>query len=101
MLERLTREFPEIKWLLIGDDGQHDESIYGDFARQHPDRVAAVCIRQLSPGEAVLAGSSLRDRSPSNSPVPWLYASDGAGLADKLEDLGFLDPAAQQPEVRA
>src|SRR5919112_1036045 len=100
-LERLAREFPEIKWLLIGDDGQHDESIYGDFVRQHADRVAAVCIRQLTPGEAVLAGSSLRDLSPSNSPVPWLYGSDGAVLADKLEDIGFLDPAAQQPEVRA
>jgi phosphatidate phosphatase APP1 len=102
MLERLAREFPNIKWLLIGDDGQHDESIYGAFVGQHPDNVAAVCIRQLTPGEAVLAGSSLRERAPSDgSPVPWLYASDGAGLADKLEEIGFLEPAAQQPEVRA
>ena len=69
---------------------------------RHPDNVAAVCIRQLTPGEAVLAGSSLRERAPSDgSPVPWLYASDGAGLADKLEDIGLLEPAAQQPEVRA
>ena len=82
--------------------GQHDEAIYADFLREHPDKVAAVCIRQLSPGEAVLAGSSLRDRAPSSgSPVPWLYASDGAGLADKLEGIGLLEPAAQQPEVRA
>ena len=37
--------------------------------------MAAVCIRQLTPGEAVLAGSSLRERRPSDgSPVPWLYA---------------------------
>ena len=90
-LERLAREFPQIKWLLIGDDGQHDESIYGDFVRQHPDNVAAVCIRQLTPSEAVLAGSSLRERAPSNgSRVPWLYASDGAALADQLEQIGFL-----------
>ena len=60
-LERLAAEFPNIKWLLIGDDGQHDEAIYGDFVCSHPDRVAAVCIRQLSPGEAVLAGSCLQD----------------------------------------
>ena len=103
MLERLAREFPHIKWLLFGDDGQHDEAIYADFLRQHPDNVAALCIRQLSPGEAVLAGSSLREeRAPSDgSPVPWLYASDGAGLADKLEGIGVLEPAAQQPEVLA
>jgi phosphatidate phosphatase APP1 len=104
MLERLAGEFPQIKWLLFGDDGQHDPAIYSDFLSHHPENVAAVCIRQLSPGEAVLAGSTLResDKAPSNgSPVPWLYAPDGAGLADKLEGIGLLDPAPQQPEVRA
>ena len=101
-LERLTREFPQIKWLLFGDDGQHDESIYRDFAAQHSDNVAAVCIRQLTPSEAVLAGSSFRGHARSGgSPVQWLYASDGAGLADKLERIGLLDPAPQQPEVEA
>ena len=101
-LERLTREFPQIKWLLVGDDGQHDESIYRDFVAQHPENVAAVCIRRLSPSEAVLAGSSFRGHaSTRDSTVPWLYASDGAGLADKLESLGFLEPAPQQPEIEA
>ena len=27
-LHRLAEEFPELRWLLIGDDGQHDEEIY-------------------------------------------------------------------------
>ena len=67
--------------------------------------MAAVCIRQLSPSEAVLAGSSLREKAPSGgSQVPWLYASDGAALADRLERIGFLGELAsqpQQPEVRA
>jgi phosphatidate phosphatase APP1 len=101
-LERLAREFPQIKWLLVGDDGQHDESIYRDFATQHPDNVAAVCIRRLSPSEAVLAGSSFRGHARTgDTTAPWLYASDGAGLADKLEHLGLLDPAPQQPEIEA
>ncbi len=55
-LERLAHEFPDLAWLLIGDDGQHDEALYGEFARNHPQNVAAVCIRQLSTSEAVLAG---------------------------------------------
>jgi phosphatidate phosphatase APP1 len=101
-LERLTREFPQIRWLLVGDDGQHDESIYRDFVAQHPDNVSAVCIRRLSPSESVLAGSSFRGHaSTRDSTVPWLYASDGAGLADKLESLGLLEPAPQQPEIEA
>ena len=101
-LERLAMEFPDIKWLLVGDDGQHDPSIYGDFLSKHPDNVTAVCIRQLSPGEAVLAGGSQRARTPAQgSTVPWLEASDGAGLADRLEEIGLLDPAPQQLEVLA
>jgi phosphatidate phosphatase APP1 len=31
--------------LLIGDDGQHAQEIYGDFVASHPDAVAAVAIR--------------------------------------------------------
>jgi phosphatidate phosphatase APP1 len=103
-LERLASEFPHIKWLLIGDDGQHDPIIYGDFMKQHPDNVAAVCIRQLSPSEAVLAGSRLRESAPSNgAAAPWLNASDGAALADLLEETGILHEVAQpkQPEVKA
>jgi phosphatidate phosphatase APP1 len=101
-LERLAQEFPQIKWLLVGDDGQHDESIYQDFAEQHPDNVAAVCIRRLTPSEAVLAGSSFRGHTRTgDSTVPWLYGSDGAGLADRLERVSLLERAPQQPEIEA
>src|SRR5687768_5583779 len=30
-LRRLASEFPDIRWLLIGDDGQHDQEIYSEF----------------------------------------------------------------------
>jgi hypothetical protein len=33
--------------------------------------------------------------------VPWIYAPDGAGLADRLENIGLLESAPQQPEVEA
>jgi phosphatidate phosphatase APP1 len=99
-LERLAREFPDLKWLLIGDDGQHDPEIYGDFVSRHPEHVAAVCIRQLTQGEAVLAGGRLRDHSVDNiSNVPWLLGPDGAALASKLDRLGLLPDSAQQPEA--
>ena len=55
-LERLATEFPQVRWLLVGDDGQHDETRYEEFASAHPHNVAAVAIRQLTAGEAVLAG---------------------------------------------
>ncbi|TPW92426.1 DUF2183 domain-containing protein, partial [Schumannella luteola] len=59
-LARLAAEFPGVRWLLIGDDGQHDEERYREFADAHPGNVAAVAIRELTPGEAVFSGG----RSP-------------------------------------
>lgn len=54
-LRNLIIEYPDIKWLLVGDDGQHDPLTYGDFVFEHPDRIAGVAIRQLSPQEHVLS----------------------------------------------
>jgi phosphatidate phosphatase APP1 len=90
-LARLATDFPTLKWVLIGDDGQHDEELYGEFARAHPECVAAVCIRQLSPSEAVFAGgrSALGDEF-SGGATHWLYAPDGAGLSEQLTVLGIL-----------
>jgi phosphatidate phosphatase APP1 len=101
-LVRLAQEFPNIRWLLIGDDGQHDPAIYGDFVADHPAHVTAVCIRQLSTGEAVLAGSPMKeeeDRSGETA-VPWAYAGDGAGFATELQRLGLLEEVRRQPEVK-
>ncbi len=97
-LARLAREFPDVRWLLVGDDGQHDPDTYGRFCAEHPDQVVAVCIRQLTPGEAVLAGARRHVRR-DGSDVPWFYAYDGAGLAEQLEAAGLLGDAPQQPEV--
>lgn len=64
-LRRLAAEFPHIQWVLVGDDGQHDPLLYREFAREYPDRVAAIAIRELTPGEQVLAHGTL---SPSEEP---------------------------------
>lgn len=90
-LERLADEFPDLRWLLVGDDGQNDERIYGDFQARHPSQVSAVAIRQLSAGEAVLAGGrSGAEPHAKNASAPWVYAPDGAGLLEKLGEAGVL-----------
>jgi len=89
-LKRLAAEFPDIKWLLIGDDGQHDQEIYSEFAHAHPENVAAVAIRRLSPTQSVLAGAV---PGPAGDPEAvgsggktWFTAPDGAGLWSLLRD---------------
>lgn len=90
-LSRLASEFPHIKWMLVGDDGQHDEAIYSQFENEHPENVAAVAIRQLSSGEAVLAGGRKKSEDHAReSSIPWVYAPDGAGLVEQLTECGVL-----------
>jgi phosphatidate phosphatase APP1 len=92
-LERIASELPGMRWLLVGDDGQHDEELYGDFAAAHPQNVAAVAIRQLSPSEAVLAGGRSRSGdAASETAARWVYSPDGAGLLEQLTEVGILDP---------
>jgi phosphatidate phosphatase APP1 len=89
-LRRLATEFPHVKWLLIGDDGQHDESIYSEFMDEHPSSVAGVAIRRLLPAEAVLAGGRAGKEAHSEHVAPWVSAEDGAGLRDLLGEAGIL-----------
>lgn len=89
-LRRLATEFPHVKWLLIGDDGQHDEAIYSEFMDEHPTSVAGVAIRRLLPAEAVLAGGRAGHEQHSEDVAPWVSAEDGAGLRDLLGEAGIL-----------
>jgi phosphatidate phosphatase APP1 len=86
-LRRLLADLPQLTWTLVGDDGQHDPALYDDLVAEHPDRVAMVLIRQLTPTEQVLThgspttrpGESERDR-PAPPGVPVHRGPDGDAL---------------------
>jgi phosphatidate phosphatase APP1 len=89
-LLQLTRDFPGIAWVLVGDDGQHDPMIYANFAHVAPDRVRAIAIRQLSPTEQVLAHGTttvLPEEQDAVADTPWVVAPDGRGLLAGLRGL--------------
>lgn len=92
-LEHLVGAFPGLRWILVGDDGQHDPSIYADFADRHPELVEAVLIRQLTEPEQLLAHGTRRPLEPAApgdvSPLT-LQASDGHGLLAELERTGVV-----------
>lgn len=90
-LHRLARELPDIQWVLVGDDGQHDPTIYGEFAEQRPEKVRAIAIRRLSATEQLLshftplANDEFGPRRAQRAKVPVCRASDGYGLARLLQ----------------
>lgn len=54
-LHRLVEEMPGMRWLLIGDDGQHDPEIYDELAGDAPEHVLGIAIRELSATQQLLA----------------------------------------------
>lgn len=66
-LRNLIVDFPNIRWTLVGDDGQHDPMLYSDLVQEHPDRVRLVAIRELSRSEHMLAhGTTTTISQPGN-----------------------------------
>ena len=91
-LRRLMIDLPQITWILFGDDGQHDPYIYGEAARHHADRIAAVAIRRLTATQQVLAGGLTAHpmgigpeaRTLAEADVPVVVGADGYELARRL-----------------
>lgn len=73
---RLLADYPERKFLLIGDSGEADPEIYGQLARAHPEQVAGIRIRDVS-------------AEPAAAPR---YARAFAGLDARLWQV-YTDPA--------
>ena len=94
-LRNLMITYPDIRWLLVGDDGQHDPMVYDEVAREHPRHVAAIAIRELTPAEQVLSHGTaepieepnpLRNANAEHG-VPTVKGRDGHALAENLPDV--------------
>ncbi|MGO2640809.1 MAG: App1 family protein [Corynebacterium flavescens] len=84
-LRNLFITYPNTRWILIGDDGQHDPLTYADAATEHPDRVLCVAIRNLSAQEQILSHGSptpLAHVGPERYfDIPLIQGADGSELA--------------------
>lgn len=90
--------YGKLPFILIGDSGQHDPEIYAQVVREHPGRVLATYIRNVSRDpnrrraidtlarEVVEAGSSL------------VLAADSFAMASHAADHGFIG-IGDLPEV--
>eukprot|EP00929_Paragymnodinium_shiwhaense_P066129 TRINITY_DN3314_c0_g1_i1.p1 TRINITY_DN3314_c0_g1~~TRINITY_DN3314_c0_g1_i1.p1 ORF type:complete len:723 (+),score=208.28 TRINITY_DN3314_c0_g1_i1:71-2239(+) len=47
-IESILADFPKRKFVLVGDSGERDPTIYADIARRHPKRIVKVIIREVA-----------------------------------------------------
>ncbi|KAL1644537.1 hypothetical protein SLS61_008805 [Didymella pomorum] len=99
-LDKISRDFPERRFILIGDSGEADLEVYTDFVLENPGRVAAVFIRDVTttetggffdPSVGPMSGSSSPRRGGGSN------ASDIASPASATRAL----TEENDPELRA
>ncbi|MBD7916918.1 DUF2183 domain-containing protein [Cellulomonas sp. Sa3CUA2] len=97
-LRRLFVELPQVRWILVGDDGQHDPQIYAGAVARHPERVEAVLIRQLTAGEHVLSRGlptaapeqeEAEDDADDAPGIPVVLGADGEELLERVREAGL------------
>lgn len=91
MVLDLMAEHPHLRWVLVGDSGEHDPEAYATVVRARADRVAAVYIREVLPASVTRAGL-VRELAAEleSSGVPLLLIRDSADAVAHARSLGLL-----------
>ena len=48
-IQQIMKSLPEVKFILVGDDGERDPEVYAEIQKQFPQQVASIWIRRVSP----------------------------------------------------
>jgi phosphatidate phosphatase APP1 len=48
VIEALMADFPQRRFILVGDSGERDPEVYGTIADKHPDQVLRIYIRDVT-----------------------------------------------------
>jgi phosphatidate phosphatase APP1/dihydrofolate reductase len=92
-IQQIFEDFPNMQWVLIGDDGQIDPSIYRDIADLYPEKIKAIIIRRLSGAELFLNHiipisfeTPFTEKTTYKS-IPVMAADDGYKLRQMVENI--------------
>ena len=79
---------PQLRFVLVGDSGEEDPSIYAEITRANPGRVLAVYIREvrLDPGDGRVEQVS----GTWSDDVPFVLAADSEAVRRHAAGLGLL-----------
>ena len=100
VIREMVQRYHALPFVLIGDSGQQDPELYTQIVREHPGRVLAIYIRNVSrdaqreqaiaqlAAEVVAAGSSL------------LLAADSFAMAEHAAAHELINPAALAAVLR-
>lgn len=93
---RILDEFPTLPFILVGDSGQEDPTIYADVVKHRPGRVKAVYIRDIDPDADSALDEAVRKAVVETEilGVPMILAKDSRAISEHAAEIGLIRPAA-------
>ncbi|QDV40284.1 hypothetical protein Enr13x_00900 [Stieleria neptunia] len=81
----LLTSFPDRRFILLGDSGEHDPEIYGQLARDYPDQIAGIFIRNVTSADPTDGRfQTALTGVPSDR---WILFQDVAQIKQRVADL--------------
>ncbi|MDQ4129079.1 MAG: DUF2183 domain-containing protein, partial [Actinomycetota bacterium] len=86
VIRTLLRTYPELPFVLIGDSGEEDPEIYLQTVREHPGRVLAIYIRDVTSDDRDAEVRSIAEEA-GNLGTPMIPVPDTATAAEHAASL--------------
>ena len=103
-LEKIMRDFPERKFILVGDSGEADLEVYTELVATNPGRILAILIRDVTTKDTKkFFESSSRHNNSSNPESRRPSADPSPSRGDNSDSRPVLPPRRTQntPEQKA
>jgi phosphatidate phosphatase APP1 len=99
IIRRLLRTYPELPFVLIGDSGEKDPEIYHQAVREHPGRVRAIYIRDVTTARRDAEVRAIAEELRGLG-AEMILAPDTAVAAEHAASIDLIAPD-KVPEIRA
>jgi phosphatidate phosphatase APP1 len=98
LIRNMLELYSDVPFVLIGDSGQHDPEVYRQIVEEHPGRVLAVYIRNVSRAPRRIAEIEELAVAVAAAGSSLVLAADSLTMARHAADLGLV-PESSIPQV--
>jgi phosphatidate phosphatase APP1 len=92
-IRNILNAYPDLKFILIGDSGQHDPEIYAQVISDFPGRILAAYIRDVTADERDVEVKKIAGDIQPHS-VEMILAANSFGAAQHAEAAGFISKSS-------
>ncbi|WP_147028768.1 App1 family protein [Methylobacterium oxalidis] len=96
LISHMLALYRDLPFVLIGDSGQHDPEVYAQVVADHPGRVLAVYIRNVSRGAGRVAEIEHLAATVAAAGSSLVLAADSDAMAQHAGGLGLIAPEGGQ-----